>query len=142
MASGSPAHAFGRLSAVARGTFRKQPEVLAALGIPDFPSGYVDRLARFRRLSAAAREPERLPRFARHKITAADFDAFAALVGKLDTAFHDATDSRSDAKGGTGTRDAAVDALDEWMLETHEIAREALRGKRHLTEKLGITVRS
>ena len=90
----------------------------------------------------ALHKPDIMARLARFNITEAQLSAGLAEVSELEDAQARQSDERGEAQSATQARDAALDALDEWMGEFIEVARVALRSDPQLLEALGVRVLS
>lgn len=136
--------AYMRLVKVARVALSRNPAALQELGLVGARkrtiNGWVDQVRQF--YAALGSSPAYQAALARYGITparlAADRASFDAMV-----AAQKAYDrERGDTQDATDERDAAFEALEDWMEEFIPIARVAMDEHPQLLEKLGVQVKS
>ena len=99
-------------------------------------TGWIDQARQF--YVNALATPGVLIQLARYNITANLLETGLAAVNALESARQSQHRERGEAQDATKARDAALDAMMEWVGDFVEIARVALAGQPQLLEKLGI----
>jgi len=134
---------YSQLVKIARVAFKGDPSVAKALGIAgrrkESYSGWLDQAQQF--YLTALENTVYQAGLARFGVTPEKLQAGKALVDAVVAAKQSKESETGEAQQATQTRDAAVDALDDWMSDFIAIARIALEGTQ-LSETLGILERS
>ena len=129
---------------IARVALKGDHQAITALGLVGTRkislTGWLDQACQF--YTNALETPAVLTKLARYNITQTRLEAGKAEVDAVLAARHTQERERGDAQTSTKVRDAALDALNEWVGDFIEIARVALAGQPQLLEKLGIRVAS
>ena len=128
---------------VARVAFTKDPHAITALGVAgqrkESYSGWLEQAQQF--YLAALENTAFQTEFARFGVTLEKLQNGQGLVSAVVAAKQAQGTETAEAQQATQARDAALDALSEWMAEFIAIAKIALAGTQ-LSEALGILERS
>lgn len=128
----------------ARIVFRKDPVTLQNLDIhkPE-PRVYVDWLQNMKKFYEVAVADASIQfALARLKVTVEGLTANQAKISELEAARVDYLQEEGESQQATKEKDAAIEALSDWMSDFKAVAKIALEDKPQLLESLGIFVRS
>lgn len=129
-----------RLVKLTRVALKNNPEAASILGLHGDRkrslSGWFAQAQQF--YDGLAAHPEITAKLTAYGITADKLAAARAEYSALRAAHNAPSHERGAAQQATATRDAAFDALDEWMSDFIAIAKIALEDEPQLLEKLGI----
>jgi hypothetical protein len=132
--------AYQALAKVARALFVKDTSQLAALGLnrreANDTAGF---LAAAHTLFDNAAS---LPALANYGYDSAKLQAERSKITALDFANQQQEAAKGSAQQATREQDSALKALSEWTLQYLKIAKVALREKKQLLEKIGVTART
>ena len=135
--------AYMQLVKIARVAFKGDPNATSVLAISgdrkDSYSGWLDQAQQF--YLSALDSADFQTEMARFGVTLEKLQDGKALVDILVSAKTTKENEKGEAQQATKIRDAALDALDDWMSDFIAIARIALQGTQ-LSEALGILDRS
>ncbi|KAB8140013.1 hypothetical protein F8S13_25345 [Chloroflexia bacterium SDU3-3] len=133
-----------RLVKLTRVALKHRPEAASILGLHGDRkrslSGWFAQAQQF--YDGLATHPEITAKLTAYGITADKLAAARAEYSALRAAYNAQAREHSAAQQATAARDAAFDALDEWMSDFIAIAKIALEDEPQLLEKLGILAHS
>ncbi len=132
--------AYQALAKVARAVFAKDKSKLASLGL----SGTTPRetAAFLAAANALFNNASGLPALANYGYTTTTLQSERAKIAAFDVANRQQEAAKGAAQQATREQDAALKSLSDWTAQYLKITQVALRGKRQLLEKIGVTART
>jgi hypothetical protein len=131
--------AYQSLAKVARAVFGRDKGQLTALGLdgtaPKDTAGFI--AAAYTLFDNAQSAP-----LAEYGYDSARLQSECAKIAAYDEANQRQESAKGAAQQATREQDSALQALDEWTAQYLKIAKVALRGKKQLLEKIGVTART
>ena len=132
--------AYQALAKVARAAFVKDKAQLKVLGLsgsaPKDTAGFIAAAY------ALFDNAQSLSALADFGYDAAKLTGERAKIAVYDSANQQQESAKGAAQQATREQDSALKALDEWLAQYVKIAKVALRGKKQLLEKIGVTART